>query len=54
MNEALKGILRAVRQQTVAKMATGFELGMLLSQNELQGSACQGALAERQSAATRW
>jgi hypothetical protein len=41
MTEARNGILRAVRQPTAAKMATGFELGKLLSQNELQRSACQ-------------
>jgi hypothetical protein len=37
MTEAvLNRILRAVRQATAAKMATGFELDTLLSQNELQ------------------
>jgi hypothetical protein len=41
MTEVLNGILRAVRQPTAAKMATGFELGKLLSQNELQRSACK-------------
>jgi hypothetical protein len=41
MTEVLNGILRAVRQPTAAKMATGFELGKLLSQKELQRSACQ-------------
>src|SRR6266851_8111590 len=41
MTEVLNGILRAVRQPTTAKMATGFELGKLLSQNELQRSVCQ-------------
>jgi hypothetical protein len=41
MTEVVNGILRAVRQPTAAKMATGFELGKLLSQNELQRSACQ-------------
>jgi hypothetical protein len=30
MTEVLNGILRAVRQPTAAKMATGFELGKLL------------------------
>ena len=41
MTEVLNGILRAVRLPTAAKMATGIELGKLLSQNELQRSACQ-------------
>jgi hypothetical protein len=41
MTEELTGILRAVRQQTAVKTATGYELGKLLSQNELHRSACQ-------------
>jgi hypothetical protein len=41
MTAVLNGILRAVRQPTAAKMATGFELGKLLIQNELQRSVCQ-------------
>jgi hypothetical protein len=41
MTEVVNGILRAARQPTAAKMATGFELGKLLSQNELQRSPCQ-------------
>jgi hypothetical protein len=39
MTEILTGILRAVRQPAASKMATGFELGKLLSQNELERSA---------------
>jgi hypothetical protein len=59
----LNNILRAVRQSTVAKVATGFELGNLLSENELQQSACKlrpnrpmsrTALVEQPSAATFW
>ena len=41
MTEVLNGILRAVRQPTAAKVSAEFELGKLLSQNELQRSACQ-------------
>jgi hypothetical protein len=41
MTKVLSGILRAVGQPAAAKMATGLELGKLLSQNELQRSACQ-------------
>jgi hypothetical protein len=36
MTEVLNRNLRAVRQPIAAKMATGFEFGKLLSQNELQ------------------
>jgi hypothetical protein len=41
MTEVPNGILRAVPQPIAAKMATGFELGKLLSQKESQRSACQ-------------
>jgi hypothetical protein len=53
MTEILNGMLRAVRQPTAAKMVTGFELGKLLSQNELQRSACQETSPQLHNSAAR-
>jgi hypothetical protein len=41
MVKVLNSILRAVRQTTAAKMTTGFELGKLLNQKELQRLHCK-------------